>query len=1392
MSTASKTFKPGQRVTFSNKKGTVRFFGTVSFQPGTWVGIELDSAEGKNDGEVQGTRYFTCPPNYGVFVKPVHCTLISEEAPQAETASPTTQRKTATTPAATPKLAATSKARPSVKTPATGKTEGAPAAGPLEGVSATGGVGGVSMGAGDRHISSTSIGENGGEDAGAQLHKAQYRIRELEREVQMLQKKLVESAQSPPAQAVPTPAPDTPGASPAEREKWKVVTETLQKQIEVLQLDKEILEATVEELRVENELRGQDLDMVRMEKEALQLEYAENPLQGQIEVYRFALKKLHTENEALRERAAKAPSREPKQKEKEKEGAAAAGAAPAKRSSDDGPKVVVDHEKARADAAKIDGLRVENESLQKAVEELLSLRQLDEELIGVNGALAKDIQLELDWLEQQETKHLEAIQKMATERAEADRILSAFRAKTTSLEEELRKNKTARQTIGGAGALMSRGGGRPSAAARASARGGSRAAPAGGGASAGAGAASPAAGGSGSSAEEETLADGGSGAEAGGMETEGGFEEALRLEQRVLEKSKQMTLLQLALVEGCVPASIFSGASSCFAFAVECLEVQEKTALILNFLVGSLMDRWVRELDGQSGGEAEAAGGGEGGSLGLGFLRWLQQTAAEFVKLLVQLNEFTAGLGDADQKTFETVCANEAPKKVISDVARALDLFVLNVRRGTLSSATPTSEITGGAATLQALTKRVFPEAANLANHCDGLSLMACARLFQSALTLLVCRAGLNPASNEVAQSALVDVKRGREAANKLLMRVGEDGTGVERQSIPEGAAAKQKNLISFSTKLLTELTAVEENAKNREKMVASQKQLLQGCNGCTNELVEMLTGASRASGAEDNAWHRLSTSVSKKLGDVENMENAVKEKQKELDAANNRDKERMTEISTLREQAQELRTRLGDALTLSEKGALLQTECESLRAQAKFYVQELDTSRAALANAQTTCDTAVKESTEAKKKLQDLRDEVDKKAKARKAALEFGGTGEELTGLRAVCQRLGREAFRSKLLETRAALQPVYLSKELLEPLPDSHPLAVGPRILASQGGLRTPRGGQTQRSEKDRGREKERGDKTEREDLSKTRASIAPRSQSRRTTVGRSKSSVSKSGVDGADKTPLFEGQVGPLLCEDPHLLPPHMRMNHPEVADILDCLREYRDMRRAWLLKRASASLVDLEAVRLEREKSRRQREREAKERQAREERRASKAKASGSRSPSKSAVLIAAGEKEKDAKGKSKEQEKKEATGADVAALAVNCKELTNRVVGMLRERLEQTSADLNRPPPPGTFYSFPSIDVLRQILTHAPSGTGAGSSADAGAGGEGIPKVESDVRPTQGALLAARVTVPRGVLKDAGVEALPQLAIGGAGGFGELPVQVRASLDELRELHRRML
>lgn len=61
-------------LTSSNEMGTVRYVGPTDFAAGIWLGLELRSAKGKNDGAVGEKRYFTCKPNHGVLVRPSRVT----------------------------------------------------------------------------------------------------------------------------------------------------------------------------------------------------------------------------------------------------------------------------------------------------------------------------------------------------------------------------------------------------------------------------------------------------------------------------------------------------------------------------------------------------------------------------------------------------------------------------------------------------------------------------------------------------------------------------------------------------------------------------------------------------------------------------------------------------------------------------------------------------------------------------------------------------------------------------------------------------------------------------------------------------------------------------------------------------------------------------------------------------------------------------------------------------------------------------------------------------------------------------------------------------------------------------------------------------------------------
>jgi len=80
-------FEKGQRVKVSLKnidaRGTVQYVGTTDFASGMWIGISLDTNNGKNDGSVNGIRYFSCTQNYGLFVRPNQVGLLDDSDSQA-------------------------------------------------------------------------------------------------------------------------------------------------------------------------------------------------------------------------------------------------------------------------------------------------------------------------------------------------------------------------------------------------------------------------------------------------------------------------------------------------------------------------------------------------------------------------------------------------------------------------------------------------------------------------------------------------------------------------------------------------------------------------------------------------------------------------------------------------------------------------------------------------------------------------------------------------------------------------------------------------------------------------------------------------------------------------------------------------------------------------------------------------------------------------------------------------------------------------------------------------------------------------------------------------------------------------------------------------------------
>ncbi|XP_064200293.1 dynactin subunit 1-like isoform X2 [Anguilla rostrata] len=87
---APKSIKVGSQVEVIGKghRGTVAYIGATLFSTGKWVGVILDEPHGKNDGNVQGKRYFTCEENHGIFVRQSQIQLTEDGAESTSSDTP--------------------------------------------------------------------------------------------------------------------------------------------------------------------------------------------------------------------------------------------------------------------------------------------------------------------------------------------------------------------------------------------------------------------------------------------------------------------------------------------------------------------------------------------------------------------------------------------------------------------------------------------------------------------------------------------------------------------------------------------------------------------------------------------------------------------------------------------------------------------------------------------------------------------------------------------------------------------------------------------------------------------------------------------------------------------------------------------------------------------------------------------------------------------------------------------------------------------------------------------------------------------------------------------------------------------------------------------------------
>ncbi|XP_051284644.1 dynactin subunit 1 isoform X3 [Dicentrarchus labrax] len=121
------------------QRGTVAYIGATLFASGKWVGVILNEAKGKNDGTVQGKRYFTCEENHGIFVRQSQIQVVddgssatSPDTPESGLAKilrqkeiPETPRTTKQTPVNVKKWSTPSRLTPATSLPSLlGRTPG--------------------------------------------------------------------------------------------------------------------------------------------------------------------------------------------------------------------------------------------------------------------------------------------------------------------------------------------------------------------------------------------------------------------------------------------------------------------------------------------------------------------------------------------------------------------------------------------------------------------------------------------------------------------------------------------------------------------------------------------------------------------------------------------------------------------------------------------------------------------------------------------------------------------------------------------------------------------------------------------------------------------------------------------------------------------------------------------------------------------------------------------------------------------------------------------------------------------------------------------------------------------------------------------------------------------
>ena len=119
-------YKVGQKIFVREKNvgGQIAYIGATDFAPGTWVGVILDEAKGKNNGSVQGKSYFECSEKHGMFVRQSQLGQIADVVASEASKSPKSPSEPGPSGLKKPGIPTPGSARSRLPPPGSGPTGG--------------------------------------------------------------------------------------------------------------------------------------------------------------------------------------------------------------------------------------------------------------------------------------------------------------------------------------------------------------------------------------------------------------------------------------------------------------------------------------------------------------------------------------------------------------------------------------------------------------------------------------------------------------------------------------------------------------------------------------------------------------------------------------------------------------------------------------------------------------------------------------------------------------------------------------------------------------------------------------------------------------------------------------------------------------------------------------------------------------------------------------------------------------------------------------------------------------------------------------------------------------------------------------------------------------------